>query len=118
MNVVDLKPGRLEDDELVEDLARFADNTLSEAQVKARHRLADDEWTAMGENDELVRLVEAAKLRRMRSGVTTRERARLEVVDGPPILGKIMRDPSSRRKKPSTRPCSGASTRSGDGSIF
>ena len=92
--IVDLK-GRsipLEDDELIENLARFADGTLTEGQVKARHHLSNEEWAALGESDRLVELVEACKLRRIRSGATKRERAQIEIVDGPPILGKIMRD--------------------------
>jgi hypothetical protein len=99
-NAIDLKsqPVNLEDDELIENLARFADGTLSEAAVKARHHLSNQEWAAMGESDRLVELVEAAKLRRIRSGITKRERAQIEIVDGPPILGKIMRDPGSNAR--------------------
>ena len=98
--VVDLHSqlAHLEDDELIENLARFADGTLSEAAVKARHHLSNEEWAAMGENDRLVELVEAAKLRRIRTGATKRERAQIEIVDGPPILGKIMRDPGSNAR--------------------
>ena len=95
---VDLKPAPIEDDELVENLARFADGTLSEAQVKARHHLTNKDWLAMGESDRLVELVEAAKLRRIRTGATKRERAQIEIVDGPPILGKLMRDPNTNAR--------------------
>ena len=95
--VVDLHSqlAHLEDDELIENLARFADGTLSEAAVKSRHHLSNEEWSALGDSDRLVELVEAAKLRRTRTGATKRERAQIEIVDGPPILGKIMRCPSS-----------------------
>ena len=41
----------IEDDELVENLARFADGTLSEVAVKARHHLSNEEWAALGESD-------------------------------------------------------------------
>ena len=99
-DVIDLRgqSAHLEDDELIENLARFADGTLCEAAVKARHHLSNEEWAAMGENDRLVELVEAAKLRRIRTGATKRERAQIEIVDGPPILGKIMRDPGSNAR--------------------
>jgi hypothetical protein len=97
-DIVDLKPAHLEDDELVENLARYADGTLTEAQVKSRHHLSNEDWMAMGESDRLVELVEAAKLRRIRSGATKRERAQIEIVDGPPILGKIMRDPGANAR--------------------
>ena len=95
--IADPKPVPLDDDELVENLARFADGTLTAAQVKARHRLADEQWAAMGESDELVRLVEAAKLRRIRTGTTKRELAQIEIVAAPPLLGKIMRRADSPR---------------------
>ena len=80
-DIVDLH-GRsipIEDDELVENLARFADGTLSEVAVKARHHLSNEEWAALGESDESA--VEACKLRRIRTGATKRERAQIEIVD-------------------------------------
>ena len=88
----------LEDDELIENLARFADGTLSEAAVKARHHLSNEDWAALGESDKLVELVEACKLRRIRSGATKREKAQIEIVDAPPILGGIMRDPNANER--------------------
>ena len=94
-DVVDLHNNRsipLEDDELVENLARFSDGTLSEAAIKARHHLSEEEWAALGEDDELIEKIEARKLFRVRSGLTKRERAQIEIVDGPPNLGGIMRD--------------------------
>ena len=45
------QPAPIEDDELIENLARFADGTLTEAAVKARHHLSNEEWAAMGESD-------------------------------------------------------------------
>src|SRR5262249_31257811 len=59
-NVVDLyqRPLPLEDDELIENLARFADGTLTETQVKSRHHLSNEDWVALGESDKLVELVE------------------------------------------------------------
>jgi hypothetical protein len=88
----------IEDDELVENLARFADGTLTEAAVKARHHLNDADWAAMGENDALIEKIEAAKLRRIRAGVTKRERAQIEIVDAPPILAGIMRNPDANER--------------------
>jgi hypothetical protein len=99
-DIVELRgrPIPIEDDELVENLARFADGTLTEAAVKATHHLSNEDWAAMGENDKLVELVEAAKLRRIRTGATKRERAQIEIVDAPPILGGIMRDPNANER--------------------
>src|SRR6476619_4864630 len=88
----------LEDDELIENLARFADGTLSEAAVKSRHRLTDAEWAALGEDDALVRAIETEKLRRIRSGQTKRELTQNEIIAAPPILGKILRDPNSNAR--------------------
>ena len=88
----------VEDDELIENLARFADGTLSEAAVKSRHHLSNEDWAALGESDRLVELVEACKLRRIRTGATKRERAQIEIVDAPPILGGIMRDPNANER--------------------
>jgi len=83
------------DDEFIENLARFADGTLSEAAVKLKYRLSDEDWAALGEDDKLVERIEAAKLRRIRTGTTKRERAQIEVADAPPILGNILRDTSA-----------------------
>ena len=88
----------LEDDELVENLARFADNTLSAAAVKSRHCLTEEEWAALGTNDALVRRIEDRKLQRIRGGQTKRERAQIEVADAAPILGKLMRSPDTNAR--------------------
>jgi hypothetical protein len=97
--VVDLRrPIPLEDDEFIENLARFADGTLSEAAVKSRHHLSNEDWAELGKSDKLVELVEACKLRRIRSGATKRERAQIEIIDAPPILGGIMRDPNANER--------------------
>jgi hypothetical protein len=99
-DIVDLRDRSItiEDDELIENLARFADGTLSEAAVKSRHHLSNEDWAALGESDRLVELVEACKLRRIRNGTTKRERAQIEIVDAPPILGGIMRDPNTNAR--------------------
>jgi hypothetical protein len=99
--VIDLagRPAPLvENDELICDLARFADGTLGEQAVKARHHLSNEDWTALGEDDGFVRAVEAEKLRRIRSGQTKRELAQNEIIAAPPILGKIMRDPNANAR--------------------
>ena len=98
--VVDLhsRPIPLEDDEFCENLARFADGTLSEAAVKAKYHLSEEEWTALGTNDALVRRIEDRKLQRIRGGQTKRERAQIEVADAGPILGRLMRSPDSNAR--------------------
>jgi hypothetical protein len=94
---LDGSPIPIDDDELVENLARFSDGTLTQAQVKSRHHLSEQEWTALGSNDKLVERVEERKLQRIRSGATKRERAQNEIIDAPPILAGIMRGPNNAR---------------------
>jgi hypothetical protein len=79
-------------DEFIENLARFADGTLSEAAIKLKYHLNDEDWAALGGDDKLVERIEAAKLRRIRAGTTKRERAQIEVAEAPPILGTILRN--------------------------
>ena len=92
------QPAHLENDELVESLARYADGTLSMAAVKSRHDLTDADWTALGEDDKFVKRVEDRKLQRIRGGQTKRERAQIEVADAGPILGRLMRSPDTNAR--------------------
>ena len=97
--VVDLRrPIPIEDDEFIENLARFADGTLTEAAVKAKYRLTEEEWAALGTDDTLVRKIEDVKIHRIRSGRTKRERAQNEIIDAPPILAGIMRNPTANER--------------------
>src|SRR4029077_14830084 len=77
--------------------ADLREEVLTGRPVK-RHHLSNEDWAALGESDDLVELVEACKLRRTRSGATKRERAQIEIVDAPPILGGIMRDPNANER--------------------
>jgi hypothetical protein len=93
------QPTGLEDDlEFISDLARFAEGIFSEKDVKKKHHLSADTWERLGSNDELVEKIEAEKVRRIRTGATKRERAQIEIVDAPPILGGIMRDPNANER--------------------
>ena len=95
--VVDLRrPIPIEDDEFIENLARFADGTLTEAAVKAKYRLTR-RMGSIGTNDTLVEKIEDVKIHRIRSGRTKRERAQNEIIDAPPILGGIMRESNRQR---------------------
>ena len=100
-DVVDL-PGHSKipdenDHEFISDLARFADNLLSEAAVKKKYRLAESAWEALGSNDELVEKIEAEKIRRMRSGDTAREKAQKHYVRAPDVMATILDDTGARR---------------------
>src|SRR4029077_7211385 len=61
--------------ELITDLARYAENLLSESDVKKIYRFSDEDWDRLGGNDELVEKIEAEKRRRIRDGRSARERA-------------------------------------------
>jgi hypothetical protein len=95
-NVVDLQLARLEDNlEFVSDLCRFAENILTEQQVKKKYRFTDDVWMRLGENDSLVEKIEAEKVRRIRDGSSKREKAQLLVVRAPDVVAAIMMDPDA-----------------------
>jgi hypothetical protein len=91
-------PSFADDSELVEDLARYAENVLSEKEVRKRHRLTEKDWIAMAEDDELVRKIDDRRIRRVRDGSCKRELAQLHVVRGPAVLANIMDDPSAHAK--------------------
>ena len=99
-DVVDLhsQPAHLEDDELIENLARFADGTLSEAAGESKAPPQQRRLGGDGRERPAGRTGRGRKLRRIRTGATKRERAQIEIVDGPPILGKIMRDPNANER--------------------
>ena len=95
-NIVDLhgQLAHLEDDELIEDFAQIRRGHVVRRAGEITPSPQQRRLAAMGENDKLVENVEACKLRRIRTGATKRERAQIEIVDAPPILGKIMRTPT------------------------
>jgi hypothetical protein len=95
-DVVNIKPTSTKDDfELVTDLARFAEALMSEKDIKRKYPFGNDVWEKLGDDDELVRAVEAERLRRVRNGDCKRERAQMLIVRAPNILGNIMDDPSA-----------------------
>jgi hypothetical protein len=91
-------PALIKDHSFVEDLARFADGTYSEQAIRKKYRLEESDWDALGKNDALVREIEDRKLHRIRNGATKRERAQIEIVNGPPVLAKIMKDPNANQR--------------------
>ena len=98
-NVVDLQLARLEDNlEFVVDLCRFAENILTEQQVKKKHRFTDEVWSKLGSDDGLVEKIEAEKIRRIRDGSSKREKAQLLVVPAPDVVASIMMDPDANAR--------------------
>jgi hypothetical protein len=99
--VIDLHtpPARPEDNQgLIRDLARFSEGLLSEAFIKKKYNFDAAIWEAFGGDDKLVEMVEDEKIRRIRDGSVKRERAQNEIIDAPPILGGIMRDPNANER--------------------
>ena len=98
-DIVDLHLARLEDNfEFISDLCRFAENILSEQQVRKKWRLADDVYEALGSNDALIEKIEAEKVRRVRDGYAKRERAQLLVTKAPDVVAGIMMDDSANAR--------------------
>jgi hypothetical protein len=91
-------PTLLDDPELIEDLARFSEGALNQDAVKKRHRLPDNVWQQLGENDALVEKVENRKLQRIRSGQAKREKSQMLVTKAPDVLSGIMLDPAASPK--------------------
>jgi hypothetical protein len=88
----------LRDDTELADLCRYAENLLSEAQVRKRHRLGNDVWDALGSDDLLIERVEAETARRIRDGSSKRERARMHVIRAPDVAASIMDDVSANSR--------------------
>src|SRR5262249_21166135 len=75
--------------ELVADLSRFAEGVLTEQQIRRKWRELDNSvWDAP--DDSLVDAVEAERVRRIRSGTSSREKAQLLHTKAPDILSEIM----------------------------
>jgi hypothetical protein len=94
----DVAKSLIDDHDFIADLARYAEGLCSEQQVKKKHRLPDDVWTRLGEDDALVEAIEAEKVRRVRNGQAKREKAQQLVVQACDVLGEIMRDAGASPK--------------------
>src|SRR5262245_39643742 len=88
----------IENHEFITDCARYAEGLLSKQDVKKKHHFDDDTWARLGEDETLIAVIEAEKLRRIRNGSTKRERAQKLVAQAPGVLGDIMLDASASPK--------------------
>ena len=88
----------IDNHEFISDCARYAEGLLSEKEVKKKHHFDDDTWARLGEDETLIAVIEAEKLRRIRNGSTKRERAQQLVAQAPGVLGDIMLDASASPK--------------------
>ena len=89
-----------ENDELIADLARYAENLVSEAAIRRKYRdlLNNEAWTTLGQDDLLIEMIEAEKVRRIRNGSAKREKAQQHIVRGPDVLAAIMDDPRANAR--------------------
>jgi hypothetical protein len=84
--------------ELIDDLTRFAEGIYTESAVRKKWRLSEETWELLGTDDELVRAIEEAKIRRVRNGSFKRERAQQHVTRAPDVLASIMDDPKANAR--------------------
>ena len=78
--------------QLVVDLARYREGLVDEKAIRKNYRLANDVGEALGDDDELIRAVEAEAVRRIADGSVKRERAQVLVARAPTVLGDILND--------------------------
>ena len=84
--------------ELVDDLTRYAEGIYTESAVRKKWRLSEETWELLGTDDELVRAIEEAKIRRVRNGSFKRERAQQHITRAPDVLASIMDDPKANAR--------------------
>jgi hypothetical protein len=94
-SVPDLATQLLADAEFVSDLARYAENLLTEKFIRRKYNLTDDAWEQLGNDDSLIEAIEVEKLRRVRNGSAKREKAQQLITKGPDVLDKILSDESA-----------------------
>jgi hypothetical protein len=92
MHAAKLPTSREELDALITDCARYSEGLFSEKDVRKRHHLSEDIWTALGNNEDFLEKIEAEKARRIRDGSSARERAQRHFAVAPDILGTILND--------------------------
>jgi len=90
-------PSLIDNQELITDLARYAEALLSKEAVKKKWReiINEDTWKHLSKDDALVDAIEAEKIRRIRNGQAKREKAQSLVVKTPEILDSIASDKSA-----------------------
>lgn len=78
--------------EFVTDMARFSEQLegYSEKDLRKKWKFTEENWTALGNDDELFRIIEAEKLRRVRDGSFKRERSQQLVTKAPDVLSGLL----------------------------
>lgn len=78
--------------EFVTDCARNVEGTLSDAEIKGKWELSDEEWTGLANNAPLLSAVRAERERRIFSGECAREAAQRHFATAPSVLNRILTD--------------------------
>jgi hypothetical protein len=91
----DLAQTLITNTEFLADMARFAEGLASEKDIRKKHRLAESEWTRLGNDEELVRAIQDEKIRRIRSGLHAKEKAQQVFIKAPDVLDEILSDKSA-----------------------
>src|SRR5215831_5640710 len=82
--------------EFISDMARYMEEIYTEKFIRRKYgNLTDNEWLALGENDELVSAIELERARRVRDGSSAREQAQNLFATAPAVLGTILNDASA-----------------------
>src|SRR5690349_18348200 len=81
----DLAQTLITNTEFLADMARFAEGLASEKDIRKKHRLAESEWTRLGNDEELVRAIQDEKIRRVRNGSHAKEKAQQVFVKAPDV---------------------------------
>jgi hypothetical protein len=84
----------VENDQFISDCARYAESILTKVQIERLYRhLTPADWDALGTDEQLVLAIQNERTRRIRSGVSSREKAALvhatKAVD---VLDEILSD--------------------------
>src|SRR6516164_10882563 len=84
----------VENDQFISDCARYAESILTKVQIERLYRhLTPADWDALGTDEQLVLAIQNEQTRRIRSGVSAREKAALvhatKAVD---VLDEILSD--------------------------
>jgi hypothetical protein len=78
----------------IADCCRFAEQILTEQQVRKRWRLTDADWERLGSDEKLIEAIEIESVRRVRNGASAREKAQQVFVRTPTVLESILDDKS------------------------
>ena len=97
--LVDLKPASLNDNqEFISDMCRFQESIVTEKAIRKKYKFDEAAWEKLGNDDELVRAIEAESARRIRDGSAKREKSQLAVLRAPDVLSDILNDAAASPK--------------------